>query len=160
MYSAAIMKNQPSHHARFAPEITAGVIAGKITWRTFCHPVRPKLFEVSVTVEGIPLMAPITPKNIAQAIEVKSKTMTENSMPRGPKAKRKPMTMGKYPKIGTDCKRSMNGVKMSEAILFVAASIPKDTPQSTESASVITIRVIVLRVYNGRFCISDFISGG
>jgi hypothetical protein len=140
MYSAAIMKNQPSHHARFAPEITAGVIAGKTTWRTYRHPVRPKLFDDSVTFTGIPLMAPTTPKKIAHAIEVKSKTMTENSIPSGPKAKRKPMTTGKYPKIGTDCKRSINGVKTSEAILFVAANIPKDTPQS----------VMVLNVYNGR----------
>jgi hypothetical protein len=69
-------------------------------------------------------------------------------------ANRKPMTMGKYPKIGIDCKRSINGVKMSEAILFVAASIPKDTPQSTEIKSVITIRATVLNVYNGRFFIS------
>ena len=148
------MKNQPSHHARFAPEMTAGVIAGKTTCRMYRHPVRPKLFEDSVTFTGIPLMAPTTPKNIAQAIEVKSKIITENSIPNGPMANRKPMTMGKYPKIGIDCKRSINGVRMSEAILFVAASIPKDTPQSTEIESVITIRATVLNVYNGRFFIS------
>jgi hypothetical protein len=45
----------------------------------------------------------------------------------------------------------MKGVKTSEATLFVAARIPKDTPQSTESASVITMRATVLKVYNGRF---------
>jgi hypothetical protein len=151
MYSAAIMKNQPSHHARFAPEITAGVIAGRTTCLVWRHPVSPKLLEDSATFEGIALTAPITPKKIAQAIEVKSKIMTEDSIPSGPKANRKPITMGKYPKMGIDCKRSMKGVRMREAILFVAASIPKVTPQRTESANVIAMRAMVLNVYNGRF---------
>src|SRR4030042_3295662 len=102
MYSAAIMKNQPSHHARFAPEITAGVIAGQTTCLMYRHPVRPKLLEDSTTLVGIPLIAPKTPKNMAQAIEVKSSTMTESSMPKGHIANRKPITIGKYPKMGMD----------------------------------------------------------
>lgn len=63
------MKNQPSHHARFAPEITAGVIAGRITCLTYRHPVKPKLRADSTRFVGMPLMAPNTPKNMAQAIE-------------------------------------------------------------------------------------------
>ena len=156
MYSAAIMKNQPSHHARFAPEITAGVIAGNITCLIYFHPVKPKLRADSATFVGIHLMAPSTPKKIAHAIEVKSKTITASSMPSEPNANRKPITIGKYPSIGIDCRRSMKGVRMSDAHLFVAANMPKETPQATEIASVITILEIVLIVYNGRFLISGF----
>jgi len=156
MYSAAIIKNQPSHHARFAPETTAGEIAGKMTWWMYRHPVKPKLREDSATFVGIPRMAPSTPKKMAHAMDVKSKTMTESSMPNGPNANRKPMTIGKYPSIGMDCKRSMNGVRISDAVLFVAASMPKETPQRTETTRVIAIREIVLKVYNGRLLISGY----
>jgi len=90
--------------------------------------------------------APNTPKNMAQAIDVKSRTITESSMPQGPNANRKPITIGKYPSIGIDCSRSMKGVRTNDATLFVAASIPKETPQATEIKSVIIIREIVLRV--------------
>jgi hypothetical protein len=91
-------------------------------------------------------MAPRTPKNMAHAIDVKSKITTESSMPKGPSTNRKLMTIGKYPKIGTDCKRSMKGVRIIEAALFVAASIPKETPHATDIKSVITIRKTVLKV--------------
>lgn len=155
MYSAAIMKNQPSHQARFAPETTAGPIAGNMTCLMYRHPVKPKLREDSVTLVGIPRIAPSTPKKMAQAMEVKSKTITASSMPNGPIANRKPMTIGKYPSIGMDCKRSMNGVRIKEAIRFVAASMPNETPQTTEISSVIVIRKTVLIVYNGRFLISE-----
>ena len=50
----------------------------------------------------------------------------------------------------------MKGVRISEAHLFVAASMPKETPHTTETRRVITIRVIVLNVYNGRFLISSY----
>ena len=140
------MKNQPSHHARFAPEITAGVTAGNITCRMRRHPVNPKLRADSATFAGIPRIAPTTPKNIDQAIDVKSNIMTDSSIPKGPRAKRKAMTIGKYPSIGTDCNRSINGVSSMEAILFVAASMPKETPQSVEIARVKIIREIVLKV--------------
>jgi len=154
MYSAAIMKNQPSHHARFAPEITAGVMAGRITCLIYRHPVKPKLRADSTRFVGIPLMAPNTPKNIAQAMDVKSKTITESSIPNGPMANRKPITIGKYPSMGIDCRRSMKGVRTSDAHLFVAANMPKETPQATEIKSVIMILETVLNVYNGRFLIS------
>ena len=148
------MKNQPSHHARFAPEITAGVIAGQITCLMYRHPVRPKLLEDSTTFVGIPRIAPKTPKNIAQAIDVNSSAMTESSMPKGPIANRKPITIGKYPRMGIDCRRSINGVKINDAHLFVAANMPKETPQTTEASNVMPMREIVLKVYNGRFFIS------
>ena len=157
MYSAAIIKNQPSHHARFAPDIIAGVIAGKITCLIYRHPVKPKLLADSTILVGIPLMAPRTPKNTAQAIDVKSKTITESSMPIGPNTNRKPMTIGKYPSIGMDCRRSMKGVRMKDATLFVAASMPKETPQRTEMKRVITIREMVLKVYNGRLWTSGYL---
>lgn len=146
MYSAAIMKNQPSHQARFAPATTAGVIAGNITCLIYRHPVKPKLRADSTMFVGIPLMAPRTPKKIAQAIEVKSKNITESSIPKGPNANRKPMTIGKYPSIGIDCKRSMTGVSMRDNTLFVEANIPKDTPQRIEIKRVITILDTVLKV--------------
>jgi len=110
------------------------------------HPVKPKLRAESTMFVGIPLIAPRTPKKIAQAMEVKSKTITESSMPRGPNANRKPMTIGKYPSIGMDCKRSMKGVSIRDATLFVAASIPKETPQRMEIKRVITILETVLKV--------------
>jgi hypothetical protein len=66
------------------------------------------------------------------------------------------MTIGKYPSIGIDCRRSMKGVRTNDATLFVAASIPKETPQTTEMTNVIVIREIVLKVYNGRFLISGY----
>ena len=154
MYSAAIMKNQPSHHARFAPEITAGVIAGNTTCLMYRHPVKPKLCADSTTFVGMPRTAPKTPKKMAHAIDVKSKIITDSSMPNGPNANRKPMTIGKYPSIGIDCNRSMKGVRVSDAHLFVAANMPKETPQAIEINSVITIRETVLKVYNGRFLIS------
>jgi hypothetical protein len=94
----------------------------------------------------MPRIAPSTPKKIAHAIEVKSKTITENSTPNGPNANRKPMTIGKYPRIGIDCSRSMKGVRISDATLFVAASMPNVTPQTTEIKSVITMREMVLKV--------------
>ncbi len=87
----------------------------------------------------MPLTAPKTPKKIAQAMDVKSRMMTENSMPKGPRAKRKPMTTGKYPSIGMDWSKSMKGVTISDANLFVAASIPKESPQATEIRRVIMI---------------------
>jgi len=91
---------------------------------------------------------------MAHAIDVKSKIITDSSMPNGPNANRKPMTIGKYPSIGIDCNRSMKGVRTSDAHLFVAANMPKETPQAIEINSVITIRETVLKVYNGRFLIS------
>jgi len=66
------------------------------------------------------------------------------------------MTIGKYPSIGIDCKRSMKGVRINDAYLFVAASMPKDTPQRTETKSVIPMRETVLKVYNGRFLTSSY----
>jgi hypothetical protein len=99
-------------------------------------------------------MAPNTPKKIAHAIDVKSKIITDSSMPSGPNANRKPMTIGKYPSIGIDCNRSMNGVRISDAHLFVAANMPKETPHTTEIKSVIIIRETVLKVYKGRSLIS------
>lgn len=144
------MKNQPSHHARFAPDTTEGVIAGNTTCLMYRHPFKPKLRDDSATFVGIPRMAPSTPKKIAHAIDVKRRTITESSMPSGPSANRKPMTMGKYPNMGIDCRRSMKGVKISEAILLVEANIPKETPQITDTASVIAMRETVLKVYNGR----------
>jgi hypothetical protein len=64
--------------------------------------------------------------------------------------------MGKYPSMGMDCRRSINGVKTNEATLFVAASMPNETPQITEITSVMTIREIVLNVYKGKFAASGF----
>ena len=145
MYSAAIMKNQPSHHARFAPETTAGAIAGNITCLTHFHPVKPKLRAESATFAGMPRIAPKTPKKIAQAMDVKSNTIAAISMPNGI-VNRKLKTTGKYPSIGIDCKRSMKGVRTRDAILFVAANMPKETPQATEIKSVITMRETVLKV--------------
>ena len=89
------MKNHPSHHARFAPETNAGVIAGNMTCLVYRHPVRPKLRADSTIFTGMPRTAPNTPKKIAQAIDVKSRTITESSTPNGPNANRNPMTMGK-----------------------------------------------------------------
>jgi len=149
------MKNQPSHHARFAPETTAGVIAGKTTCLMYRHPVKPKLWADSTMFVGIPRMAPTTPKKMAHAIDVKSKIITDNSMPNGPNANRKPMTIGKYPSIGIDCNRSMKGVRISDAHLFVAANMPKEIPQTTEIKSVIVMRETVLKVYKGRKPISS-----
>jgi hypothetical protein len=40
----------------------------------------------------------------------------------------------------------MNGVRTNDAILFVAANMPKETPQITEMANVSAIREIVLTV--------------
>jgi hypothetical protein len=154
MYSAAIMKNQPSHHARFAPETIAGAVAGNTTCLMYFHPLRPKLFAESATFAGMPRTAPNTPKNIAQAIDVKSNTTTASSMPNG-SANRKPMTMGKYPRIGIDCNRSMKGVMTSEATLFVAHSMPKETPQAIEIRSVTVILKTVLKVYIGRYLTSS-----
>jgi ribosomal protein L30E len=91
---------------------------------------------------------------MAHAIDVKSKIITDNSMPNGPNANRKPMTMGKYPSMGIDCNKSIKGVRISDAHLFVAANMPKETPQATEIKSVIAILEIVLIVYKGRFLIS------
>jgi hypothetical protein len=56
------------------------------------------------------------------------------------------MTIGKYPKMGMDCRRSIMGVSTREAILFVAARIPNETPHATERAKVMTMREIVLTV--------------
>ena len=139
------MKNQPSHHARFAPETTAGAIAGNITCLTYFHPVKPKLRAESATFAGMPRIAPKTPKKIAQAMDVKSNTIAAISMPNGI-VNRKLKTTGKYPSIGIDCKRSMKGVRTRDAILFVAANMPKETPQATEIKSVITMRETVLKV--------------
>jgi hypothetical protein len=50
----------------------------------------------------------------------------------------------------------MNGVRINEAILFVAANIPKETPQTTEIMRVNDIREIVLKVNQGRFLISGY----
>jgi hypothetical protein len=61
------------------------------------------------------------------------------------------MTIGKYPSIGIDCRRSIIGVSIKEAILFVAARMPNETPQSTEIARVIRMRETVLKVKVGRF---------
>jgi hypothetical protein len=66
------------------------------------------------------------------------------------------MTIGKYPSIGMDCRRSMKGVRINDAILLVAANIPKETPQTTDKKSVNTILEIVLKVYNGRFLTSGY----
>jgi len=44
----------------------------------------------------------------------------------------------------------MNGVRMIDATLFVAASMPNETPHTTEMTSVIAILEIVLNVYRGR----------
>lgn len=147
------MKNHPSHHARFAPETTAGVIAGNMTCLTYFHPVKPKLCAESATFAGMPRMAPKTPKKIAHAIDVKSNTITAISMPNGI-VNRKLRTTGKYPSIGIDCSRSTTGVMINEAILFVAANIPKETPQATEIKRVNKMRETVLKVYNGRFLTS------
>jgi hypothetical protein len=87
-------------------------------------------------------------------MDVKSKIMTDNSIPNGPIANRKPITIGKYPSIGIDCNRSMKGVRIRDAHLFVAANMPKETPHATEIKSVITIRETVLKVYKGRFLTS------
>ena len=149
------MKNQPSHHARFAPETIAGAIAGRITCLTYRHPVRPKPRADSATFVGMPRTAPKTPKKMAHAIEVKSNTITDSSMPKEPDVIRKPITIGKYPRMGIDCKRSMKGVRMYEATLFVAANMPKETPQAIESNSVIVMRETVLNVYSGRFLKSE-----
>ena len=146
MYSAAIMKNHPSHQARFAPEMTAGVIAGSITCLTRSHPFKPKLSADSATLAGIERMAPRTPKKIAHAIDVKSRTITDNSMPSGPITNKEPITIGKYPSIGMDCSKSIIGVRISEAVLLVAANIPKETPHATDNSKVITIRETVLNV--------------
>lgn len=48
----------------------------------------------------------------------------------------------------------MKGVRIRDAHLFVAARMPKDTPQRSEIASVIVIREIVLMVYRGRLLTS------
>jgi hypothetical protein len=48
----------------------------------------------------------------------------------------------------------MKGVRISDAHLFVAANMPKETPHATEIKSVITMRETVLKVYKGRFLIS------
>jgi hypothetical protein len=53
--------------------------------------------------------------------------------------------------MGTDCSRSIIGVSIKEAILFVAARMPNETPQSTEIARVMIMREIVLKVKVGRF---------
>ena len=58
--------------------------------------------------------------------------------------------------MGIDCRRSMKGVRISEATLFVAASMPKETPQITEISSVIVILEVVLSAYSGRFLISGY----
>jgi hypothetical protein len=120
------------------------------------HPVKPKLLEDSTTFAGILRTAPNTPKKMAQAIDVKSKTITESSMPKGPSANRKPITIGKYPRIGMDCSKSMKGVRTSDANLFVEANMPKETPQITEAIRVIRILAMVLKVYKGRFLISSY----
>jgi len=66
------------------------------------------------------------------------------------------MTIGKYPSIGMDCKRSIKGVRIKEAALFVAANMPKETPQAIEIRRVTKIRKTVLKVYNGRSLISGY----
>jgi len=78
-------------------------------------------------------------------MDVKSNTIAAISMPNGI-VNRKLKTTGKYPSIGIDCKRSMKGVRTRDAILFVAANMPKETPQATEIKSVITMRETVLKV--------------
>jgi hypothetical protein len=65
------------------------------------------------------------------------------------------MTIGKYPSIGIDCRRSIIGVSIKEAILFVAARIPNETPQSTEIARVMRMREIVLKVKVGKSLSSE-----
>ena len=58
--------------------------------------------------------------------------------------------------MGTDWRRSINGVSNSEAVLFVAARIPNETPQTTEMARVMSMREIVLNVKVGRFLSSGY----
>jgi hypothetical protein len=58
--------------------------------------------------------------------------------------------------MGTDWRRSINGVSNSEAVLFVAARIPNETPQTTEMARVTSMREIVLKVKVGRFLSSGY----
>ena len=48
----------------------------------------------------------------------------------------------------------MKGVRTRDAHLFVAAKIPKETPQRSEITSVIVILETVLKVYRGRFLTS------
>jgi ribosomal protein L30E len=86
-------------------------------------------------------------------MDVKSNTITAISMPNG-SVNKKLKTIGKYPSIGIDCKRSTKGVITSDATLLVAANMPKETPQAIEIKSVITILKIVLKVCNGRLLIS------
>ena len=50
----------------------------------------------------------------------------------------------------------MKGVRINEAYLFVAANMPKETPQRTESTRVIVILETVLKVYSGRFFTSGY----
>lgn len=50
----------------------------------------------------------------------------------------------------------MKGVRIREASLFDAASMPKETPQATEINSVIAILRTVLTVYRGRFLTSGY----
>ena len=50
-------------------------------------------------------------------------------MPNRFSVNRKPITIGKYPSIEIDCKRSMKGVRVSDAALFVAANVPNNTPK-------------------------------
>jgi len=91
-------------------------------------------------------------------MDVKSRIMTEISTPKGPNANRKHITIGKYPSIGIDCRRSMKGVRTSDAALFVAANMPKETPQAIEIKSVAVIRNSVLKVCNGRYLTSGYLA--
>ncbi len=50
----------------------------------------------------------------------------------------------------------MRGVRINDAILFVAANMPKETPQTKETINVMTMREIVLKVYRGRFLTSEY----
>jgi len=51
---------------------------------------------------------------------------------------------------------STRGVMKNDAVLFVAAKMPKRTPQTIEITRVMTIRETVLNVYEGRCLISGF----
>lgn len=48
--------------------------------------------------------------------------------------------------MGMDCSRSIMGMSIMEAVLFVEASIPNGTPQATDIPKVKDIRTRVLKV--------------
>ena len=94
-------------------------------------------------------MAPSTPKNMAQAMDVKRSIIAESSIASWLPLNidiRKTMTAGKYPSMGMDCNRSMNGMRIREAILLVEARMPKPMPQTREIARVSVILMSVLKV--------------